>query len=113
MSATGWNNFWGRRRTTADVNTRTVTLDNGDEVGFEKLLLATGGRPRRLSITGADLDGIYYLRTLEDSDALRAAMANARRAVVIGGGFIGCEVATAFAPIGFADHPNRSHPRRR
>ena len=92
--------FLGQAATTADVNTRTVTLDNGDEVGFEKLLLATGGRPRRLSITGADLDGIYYLRTLEDSDALRAAMANARRAVVIGGGFIGCEVATAFAQSG-------------
>ena len=92
--------FLGQAATTADVNTRTVTLDNGDEVGFEKLLLATGGRPRRLSITGADLDGVYYLRTLEDSDALRAAMANARRAVVIGGGFIGCEVATAFAQSG-------------
>ena len=92
--------FLGQSATAVDVSTRTATLDNGDEVGFEKLLLATGGRPRRLSITGADLDGIYYLRTLEDSDALRAAMANARRAVVVGGGFIGCEVATAFAQSG-------------
>ena len=92
--------FLGQSATAADVSTRTVTLDDGSEVGFEKLLLATGGRPRRLSITGADLDGIYYLRTLEDSDALRAAMANARRAVVVGGGFIGCEVATAFAQSG-------------
>jgi 3-phenylpropionate/trans-cinnamate dioxygenase ferredoxin reductase subunit len=92
--------FLGQSATAADVSTRTVTLDDGSEVGFEKLLLATGGRPRRLSITGADLDGIYYLRTLEDSDALRVAMANARRAVVVGGGFIGCEVATAFAQSG-------------
>ena len=92
--------FLGQSVTAVDVGTRTVTLDDGSEVGFEKLLLATGGRPRRLSITGADLDGIYYLRTLEDSDALRAAMANARRAVVVGGGFIGCEVATAFAQSG-------------
>jgi 3-phenylpropionate/trans-cinnamate dioxygenase ferredoxin reductase subunit len=92
--------FLGQSATAADVSTRTVTLDDGGEVGFEKLLLATGGRPRRLSITGADLDGIYYLRTLEDSDALRVAMANARRAVVVGGGFIGCEVATAFAQSG-------------
>ena len=92
--------YLGQSATAVDVSTRAVTLDDGSEVGFEKLLLATGGRPRRLSITGADLDGIYYLRTLEDSDALRAAMANARRAAVVGGGFIGCEVATAFAQSG-------------
>ena len=92
--------FLGRSATAVDVSARTVTLDDGNDVGFEKLLLATGGRPRRLPIPGADLDGIYYLRTLEDSDALRAAMLNARRAVVVGGGFIGCEVATAFAQSG-------------
>lgn len=92
--------FLGQSAIAVDVSTRTVTLDDGSEVGFEKLLLATGGRPRRLSIPGADLDGVYYLRTLEDSDALRAAMAKARRAVVVGGGFIGCEVATAFAQSG-------------
>ena len=92
--------FLGQSATAVDASARTVTLDDGSKVGFEKLLLATGGRPRRLSITGADLDGIHYLRTLEDSDALRAAMANARRAAVVGGGFIGCEVATAFAQSG-------------
>ena len=92
--------FLGRSATAVDVTARTVRLDDGGEVGFEKLLLATGGRPRRLSLPGVDLDGIYYLRTLEDSDALRAAMVNARRAVVVGGGFIGCEVATAFAQSG-------------
>ena len=92
--------FPGQSATAVDASARTVTLDDGSKVGFEKLLLATGGRPRRLSITGADLDGIHYLRTLEDSDALRAAMANARRAAVVGGGFIGCEVATAFAQSG-------------
>lgn len=90
----------GQSTTALDMTARAVTLDAGSEVGFEKLLLATGGRPRRLSIPGADLDGIHYLRALEDSDALRAAMATARRAVVVGGGFIGCEVATAFAQSG-------------
>ena len=90
----------GQSAIAVDVSTRIVTLDDGSAVGFDKLLLATGGRPRRLPIPGADLDGIYYLRTLEDSDALRAAMAEARRAVVVGGGFIGCEVATAFAQSG-------------
>ena len=92
--------FLGQSATALDMNARTVTLDDGSEVGFEGLLLATGGRPRRLPIPGADLDGIHYLRTLEDSDALRAAMAKARRAVVVGGGFIGCEVAIAFAQSG-------------
>lgn len=92
--------FLGQSAVAVDVRAHTVTLDDGGEVGFEKLLLATGGRPRRLSIPGADLGGIYYLRTLEDSDALRAAMAKARRAVVVGGGFIGCEVATAFVQSG-------------
>ena len=92
--------FLGQSATAVDARAHTVTLDDGSKVGFEKLLLATGGRPRRLSIPGADLDGIHYLRTLEDSDALRAAMANARRAAVVGGGFIGCEVATAFAQSG-------------
>ncbi len=92
--------FLGQSATAVDVRTRTITLNDGSEVGFERLLLATGGRPRRLSIPGADLDGVSYLRTLEDSDTLRAAMANARQAVVVGGGFIGCEVATAFAQSG-------------
>lgn len=92
--------FLGQPAMAVDVKARTVTLDDGSGVEFDKLLLATGGRPRRLSIPGADLDGIYYLRTLEDSDALRAAMATARQAVVVGGGFIGCEVATAFAQSG-------------
>ena len=92
--------YLGQSATAVDVSARAVTLDDGSEVGFDKLLLATGGRPRRLPIPGADMDGVYYLRTLEDSDALRAAMAKARRAVVVGGGFIGCEVATAFAQSG-------------
>ena len=89
--------FLGRSATALDAAANTVTLDDGRRIPFQKLLLATGGRPRRLPLPGADLDGISYLRTLEDSDALQAGMAGARRAVVVGGGFIGCEVATAFA----------------
>lgn len=92
--------FLGRSATALDAAANTVTLDDGRRIPFQKLLLATGGRPRRLPLPGADLDGISYLRTLEDSDALQAGMAGARRAVVVGGGFIGCEVATAFAQSG-------------
>jgi 3-phenylpropionate/trans-cinnamate dioxygenase ferredoxin reductase subunit len=92
--------FLGQSATALDPNTNTITLDDGRQIPFHKLLMATGGRPRRLPIPGADLDGISYLRTLEDADALQAGMAGARRAVVVGGGFIGCEVATAFANSG-------------
>jgi len=90
----------GQAATALDLSARQVTLADGLQIGFEKLLLATGGRPRRLPIPGAELAGIYYLRNLEDSDAIRAAMQGARRAVVIGGGFIGCEVATGLAQLG-------------
>ncbi len=92
----------GQAVTALDLTTRQVTLADGRQIGFAKLLLATGGRPRRLPIPGADLEGIYYLRNLEDSDAIRAALQGARRAVVIGGGFIGCEVATGLAHLGLA-----------
>ena len=92
--------FLGQSATALDPNTNTITLDDGRQIPFQRLLIATGGRPRRLPIPGADLDGISYLRTLEDADALQAGMAGARRAVVVGGGFIGCEVATAFANSG-------------
>ena len=92
--------FLGQTATALDADTNTITLEDGRRIPFQKLLIATGGRPRRLPIPGADLDGISYLRTLEDSDALQAGMAKAQRAVVVGGGFIGCEVATAFAQSG-------------
>src|SRR5262249_16174480 len=92
----------GRASTALHLCTRQVSLAHGRSLGFDKLLLATGGRPRRLPIPGAELEGIYYLRNLEDSDAIRAALQGARRAVVIGGGFIGCEVATGLAHLGLA-----------
>ena len=85
-----------------DLEQRLVSLANDEQVGFDKLLLATGGRPRRLPIPGADLDGIYTLRNLEDTEAIRSALQGARRAVVIGGGFIGCELAAGFAQLGLA-----------
>ena len=85
----------GRRAVKLDAKAKVLSLDDGREVRYEKLLLATGGTPRRLSLPGSDLQGILYLRTLEDSDALKEAMAQAKRLVVVGGGFIGCEVAAA------------------
>jgi 3-phenylpropionate/trans-cinnamate dioxygenase ferredoxin reductase component len=86
--------------TALDVAQQQVTLADGQQLGFDKLLLATGGRPRRLPIPGADLNGLYYLRNLEDTEAIRQGVQGARRAVVIGGGFIGCELAAGFAQLG-------------
>lgn len=80
--------------TALDPGGRTVTAD-GTRYGFEKLLIATGAEPRHLSVPGADLDGVFALRTLADSDAIRDAAKGAVRAVVVGGGFIGMEVAAS------------------
>jgi NADPH-dependent 2,4-dienoyl-CoA reductase/sulfur reductase-like enzyme len=66
-----------------------------DRFRYGKLLLATGARPRRLTVPGAELDGVSSLRSLDDSKAIRAAAASASRAVVVGAGFIGMEVAAS------------------
>ncbi len=85
------------RVTALDPNAHAVTLDDGRTLEYKTLLLATGGSPRQLEIPGADLEGVHYLRWLDDSDALRTAAARAKHAAVIGGGFIGVEVAAALA----------------
>jgi NADPH-dependent 2,4-dienoyl-CoA reductase/sulfur reductase-like enzyme len=85
--------------TAVDVSTRTVTTDGG-EFAYGKLLLATGATPRRLQVPGADLAGVYTLRTLQDSDEIRGAARAAQRAVVVGGGFIGMEVAASLRQLG-------------
>jgi 3-phenylpropionate/trans-cinnamate dioxygenase ferredoxin reductase subunit len=71
---------------------RTAT---GRELPFERLALTVGARPRRLDVPGADLDGILYLRDLDDAVQLRDRLAGASRVVVVGGGFIGLEAAAA------------------
>jgi NADPH-dependent 2,4-dienoyl-CoA reductase/sulfur reductase-like enzyme len=84
----------------ADPAARSVTLDDGRVLGYEKLLLATGGRARRLPIAGNDLPGVFTLRTIEDADDIRAAAQGSAHALVIGGGFIGSEVASSLAQLG-------------
>lgn len=83
-----------------DAQARTVITATGDTLTFEKLLIATGCTPRTLSAPGSDLPGIFTLRTLADCDALRKAVSGSRTAVVIGGSFIGMELASAFAQHG-------------
>lgn len=79
---------------------RTVSLSDGRTLSYERLLLATGSRARRLAIPGADLKGIHTLRTLDDALTLVAAMKSASNALVIGGSYIGAESASALAQNG-------------
>ncbi|HEX8304856.1 MAG TPA: FAD-dependent oxidoreductase [Jatrophihabitans sp.] len=78
-----------------DRDARRVELADGAQLGYDKLLLTTGASPRMLSVPGADADGVYLLRTLDDSDALRELLARISRLVVIGAGWIGLEVSAA------------------
>jgi 3-phenylpropionate/trans-cinnamate dioxygenase ferredoxin reductase component len=83
-----------------DAADRTVTLSDGEVIRFDRALIATGVRNRSLNVPGGDLDGVYQLRTIGDADRIRAAAATARRAVVIGMGFIGAEVTASLRQLG-------------
>lgn len=83
-----------------DPVAHTVTLSSGDELGYQKVLIATGGRNRRLGIPGVDLPGVHYLRSVAECDAIKREAVPGRRAVVVGMGFIGCEVAASLTQLG-------------
>jgi 3-phenylpropionate/trans-cinnamate dioxygenase ferredoxin reductase subunit len=83
------------RASTLDPATRTVTTEVGDQLRYGGLVLATGAQPVRLGLPGEDLEGVYYLRTVDDAERLRAAISRAESMVIIGGGFIGAEVAAS------------------
>ena len=79
---------------------RRIELDGGETLDYERLLLATGAWPRTLDVPGADLDGVFTLRTLDDSTRIREAAASASRAVSVGGSFIGMETAASLRGLG-------------
>ncbi|MCU1657736.1 MAG: ferredoxin reductase [Pseudonocardiales bacterium] len=85
----------GTHATALDPAAHDVTLADGTQLRYDRLLLATGASPRRLTIAGADAEGVHYLRRREDSDAIRATFGPGRRLVIIGAGWIGLEVAAA------------------
>ena len=85
----------GREVTAVDTGARTAALSDGESLGWDRLLLATGSEPRRLPIPGADLDGVHVLRTLDDCDRLRDVIDAGGRLVVIGAGWIGAEAAAS------------------
>jgi 3-phenylpropionate/trans-cinnamate dioxygenase ferredoxin reductase subunit len=91
----------GRTAVALDAAAQTVALDDGQELHYDRLLLATGAEPRTLDVPGASLDGVHYLRTLDDSDALRAQLEHGGRGVVVvGSGWIGAEIAASARQLG-------------
>src|SRR5215813_3531837 len=86
--------------TALDVKRKRLIVKGGDEFGFQKLIIATGARPRTLNIPGSELQNLIYLRSLNDSVRIRKAAEQAKRAMLIGGGFIGMEVASVLAQKG-------------
>jgi len=90
----------GVRATALEPGNHVVSLSDGRLLAYEKLLLATGGEARRLPIPGNDLQRVFTLRTIEDSEGIRAAAGPGKRALVLGSSFIGCEVAASLAMLG-------------
>ena len=103
------NEFWTEQNidlqtrtsvTALDLDSRTASLSTKEEISFEKALIATGANVRRLPVDGCELEQIFYLRTLANADAVRAGVADAEEVVLIGGSYIGCEVAASLTLIG-------------
>ena len=90
----------GRRVTAIAPRERHVRLDDGLVLPYDALMLATGSRPRRLPVPGADLAGVHYLRTIADADRIRAECTAGGRLLIIGGGYIGLEVAATVRELG-------------
>jgi NADPH-dependent 2,4-dienoyl-CoA reductase/sulfur reductase-like enzyme len=87
----------GTAVTAIDSNLKTIVTEKGGSIGFGKLLLATGARPKILAISGASLEGTCYFRTLDDYLKIKSHAAEGKTALVVGGGFIGAELAAALA----------------
>ena len=87
----------GKSVVSLDANRKLISLEDKSQIHFRNLLLATGGHVRHLDIPGTNLKNVFYLRTIEDSEAIKEMIQTAKNGVVIGGGFIGCELASTFA----------------
>lgn len=96
--------FPGRRAASLDAGNATIRDDVGGSCRYGKLLIATGSALRTLNVPGGDLGNLFYLRTVSDAEAILAACDHARTAVVVGAGFIGMELASAFAQRGLETH---------
>ena len=92
----------GSAATSLDAAKREVTLADGDVIAYDRLLLATGSSPRTLQVPGADLEGVLYLRQMQESEALKKRLTDGARIVIVGAGWIGLEVAAAAREAGSA-----------
>jgi 3-phenylpropionate/trans-cinnamate dioxygenase ferredoxin reductase subunit len=92
--------FLGVGAQTIDTDARQIELEDGRVLSYEKLLLATGGRAFRLPLPGSDLENVFTLRTIEDSDQIQAVAEEGKRALVLGGSFIGAEVTASLTQMG-------------
>ena len=101
----------GQRVGSIDRNKRTILTDKGDELTYDKLVLATGARIRHLPVKGEDLDGVYYLRDTTDVLAIKAKAQTAKTAVIIGGGYIGLETAASLRKQGLQVNVLEAMPR--
>lgn len=90
----------GEKIIAIDRAERQVELDSGGQLSYETLVLATGARNRKLAVTGADLDGVLYLRSLAEAIFIKERIAQAREIVIVGGGFIGLELAASARTLG-------------
>jgi 3-phenylpropionate/trans-cinnamate dioxygenase ferredoxin reductase subunit len=90
----------GVRAVAVDAAAREVVLADNRRITYDKLILATGSRPRRLETPGADLAGVHYLRDMADADAIRGSLGAERRLAIIGGGYIGLEAAASARALG-------------
>lgn len=103
--------FLQTRATALDLAASRVALSNGGALEFSHLVLALGGKPRRLAAPGGDAPGVYSLLSLPDAEALREALQKGGEAAVIGGGFIGLEVAATLVALGFKTTVIEAMPR--
>jgi 3-phenylpropionate/trans-cinnamate dioxygenase ferredoxin reductase component len=85
----------GRTAVSLDTANTKLELDDGEQLSYDRVLLTTGAEPRRLSVPGAELEGVFYLRSVRDSDALRERLDRGGAVVVVGAGWIGAEVAAS------------------
>ncbi len=90
----------GTRVTEIDPAGKTLRLSDGETLGYDALIIATGSRPRELNLPGADLNGLLTLRSMADAEALRSVLQAGKSLVIVGGGYIGLEVAASARALG-------------
>jgi 3-phenylpropionate/trans-cinnamate dioxygenase ferredoxin reductase subunit len=92
----------GVRATGIEAGAHRVALSNGEEILYDRLLLCTGAAPRRMSCPGSDLGGVHYLRNVDDAAAIAAGLKTGARVLIVGGGYIGLEIAATARKMGCA-----------